>query len=1574
MKKDMKHIVSRLLMFLMAWLSVGAYAQTNRISITGATMSRGGESTLSVYMDNVEEVNALEFTLEMPTGITINPISAILTDRAKNHQITARKLKNGKYRFVVLSSSNAPFDGMAGTLFTMQVNAAESLTDETDYPIILSDAVMSVKSGDNVLQETEAGKITIKSLPNLHVVSVDCSDPVAGSEMTVKWKVRNDGRGATDNIQWKDYIWLVPAIKNGTTANGSKLLATIDNLSALLPGESYENTANVKLDERIYGKYDIVVSADMPTLSTINWDPVGGEVPYPYNPEAGIYNFLYAMSSVPGSLLEEKGTDKDKDNFFYKLIDIAIPPLPDLQVTSVVASVIPLGYASGQVITEEYLEAMVPTPLTAAGIAHNTVFYSGKKVQVTATIANRGGVAVTKKSWKNALYVSTSADRNSSSLTGLSMESSEDITIQPGESTTVSFVTKLPYEQYGDIYFHVYADTDDQIYELANTQNNWGCSSAINVLLTPGANFLPQNLRVPSIVTSGSSFTVSYDVKNIGAGVPYNTLWKDKVFLSKTNTLNNEAIDVGTFSQYGSWVGPTFLADQIPAGAFVTVPAEDFHFVGDSYSASRNLTLSNLSSGAYYVLVKVDAEDHVFEFNGESNNVISYGPIQVVNSDLTVELLSVSENVLSTDKTVAFSWKLKNTGSGDIKNVKVKDAVYAGSNANGSNLILIGEVSNSISITSGGEKILMAKMKIPDNTSLTGTKYIFVKTNIDNEVDESNNSNNLSSGIVREFKYVSPGTSDPALDKHVKGMNITVSGLTVPSSVTPGQQIQISYLVKNTGELTVDKDVTHEVYVSDSKSFDASSAIICLANSTPISVMQLEPDKSISATMNITIPSTVRGGTKYLYVVLNRNNQLSEKIKSDNEVSTPMFVNGNLPDFRISDVSAPGNIMTAEPTSVSWTLKNDGSWEAAPTTCYVYLSKDNVYDKNDTQLASVKSKALTKGGNETMKADVILDDDVIGNYHLIFIVNRDNDIEESDTNNNTQTAAFVSKQSPLPDLTISDLSVEGTIRPGAEIRLNAKVQNVGDSYTRKDKWTDVFYFSTDFSLNTDKAICVGNKTHVGKLEKDGTYTLSVTLNIPANVHGYYFLYAKTDGSDAIIEKSRDNNIARIMVNVEDGSDKPANLSVKSVSAPSNVTAGTPITISYTLENSGQFSATGNLREIIYLSKDQHWDENDKMIGVVSSTIDLAPGNVEVRKATGRITNVVEGNYYLIVRTNSTHSVAETDYDDNTTIAKSYISVRFANLSVGASSTVNTSGYYKLPISSTFADKTIGLNLSHGSTIPAGLYVAYESIPSTARYDRSSNVIQTTEQEILIPNVREGNYYILAQDNSVTSLNLNEFVLDDNGGAAGANMNLSVREVHFGASSLSIKEGGNNGWITTEMHGALLDSIMDFRLSRDDQVIPIESMTFYDQTSTRARFNLNDAQTGTYDIVSELPDGSLSTMSDGFRVVPGVNVGLGVKLDAPRVVRVGNYAPLTVAYANGGNTDIVIRELLLVIDKGYLATTIEGLKEKQSELHIRIDEEADKRGFITIPPGKQEIITLYMEQHAATSHLNLYIVK
>ena len=1504
-------------------------------------MSAKSETTLSVFMDNISEVTALEFTLEVPTGFTINPVSASLSERAKNHQMTARKQKNGKYKFVVLSQTNEFFSGIAGRVFTVRVQSPDNVSDEGNYPLVISDAVMSDKSGQNILQEADGGKITIKSMPNLHVVSLDCSEPIAGQPLTVKWKVRNDGRGATGDVSWKDYIWLVPNISAGTSMTGSKLLKTVDNVTALTTGESYENTVNITLDERIYGNYDLVVTSNMYGATNIDFSKAGGTAPIPYDPDNSDYGFLTAKGNASYVTVEEENEYNGiSDNFFYKRINIQVPPLADIQVPRVVA------------VVDNSNPDLAPSPLNNAGLASSSAFYSGKTVKVTATIANKGGADVNGTYISNVLYISSTPKLGDGKSVRLSSHSMK-LYAKADESVTDEFSATIPYDWYGDTYFIVDADVNDAIYELANTANNSGASELINTLLTPGADFEPYNVSVPNNISSGKSFDVSYAVRNVGPGVPFANSWKDRIYISTKNTgLDGTAKQIGAFTQNGTYISAT----------------DGYKYQGDDYKVNRSVSVSGLQPGTYYIYIKVDADNSVLEYDGEENNIIMSKAVQLSDPDLTVELVSISEETLSTDDKVAITWKLKNTGTADILNASVTDGFYVSSNASGASPISLGSVTNVISISAGGEKTLRTNLTIPKNSQLNGTRYIYVKTNIHNNITESSTANNTSASVSKQFVYV----EDPATVV-VNGTNLTVLSLSVPSISTPGNKLSLSYIVKNTGTFAIDKDVEQKLYISKSKYFDSSAKALTVQGSLP-STNGLEGGNSVSANVNITIPSDMKGGQYYIHVVVNNNKSLTEKKYDDNQVKSPVYVNGNLPDITVSDLVVPTTVMTSEKTTLSWTLNNIGTWVSEPVVCNVYLSNDANFSNDEKLLTSVRSGKLEKNGSEEMKVAIELADNIVGQRYIIVKANN-SDADETNPDNNVIAQQFTAKQSPLPDLAISDLTTDGTLRGGQAMTIKAKVSNVGDSQTHCDKWTEVFYLSEGYNLDVNNAILLGSKTHVGVLDKDASYDIAGTFTIPQSVKGYYVLFVVTDGKNSLTEKSKENNQVKTTIYVEDQNDTPADLSVTKMSAPSRITAGDAITFSYNIANQGEYAAKGKLRDVLYMSKDKVWDENDIMVGVVNGNVNIEPGTDITRTVTGRITNMPEGNYYLIIRTNSTHAIAESDYDNNQKTAYSATTLAFQTLNLGGSTSVNTSGLYKLPLHSGLSGKTVGLYLNTPEGSSAGIYAAFDRVPSTASYDRSASDIESTQQEVLIPDVKEGNYYILAQDNAAVSRSLNEFVIDGEQDLIETTMTLSAREVQFGATSLSITEGGTNGWISTEVHGALLDSIMDFRLAREKEVIPAESITFYDQTSSKATFNLNDAKTGSYDVVSELPDGTRAVMPNGFRVVPGTNVTLGVKLDAPRQTRISGYGPVSVTYVNGGNTDIVIRELLLTIQGGQLSTTIEGLqKDPQTELHIRPDVKQDNRGFVVIPPGKQETVNYYFLQTSGWTYLNLYIVK
>lgn len=1417
---------------------------------------------------------------------------------------------------------------------------------------------------------------SVESLPNLHVSSLDLSEVTAGKEMTVKWTVSNDGAGSTGRSEWTDYIWLVPDVYVGTSTSAYmqggretiKMLKSVPNVKALEPGESYENSVKIKMEERVYGNYYIIVATDMYDVKNIRWQVVNNTVPDPYTPSISgkPYPYLFAETSTSYNKVYEKDeTTTLSDNFFYKKIEIGVPELVDLTVPSVISVV---DNTPGTTTTSSGVIRVTPTPHTTCGIAESNEFYSGKYFKTTATIKNAGGLKLDGTSFRSVLYISHSASHDEGELIAVATETTPKPTISPNGTICVTFSGQLPYEWYGDTYFHVLADIDDNVYEMASKQNNWGVSDKIDVKLTPCADFEPKNLKVPDNISSQVAFNISYDVKNIGPNIPFNSSWKDKIYLSQKPELDETARQIASIAQGGHF-SKSITGN--PGGP-VLIPANEYRYVGDNYSVNQSVKVSDINDGKYYVFVKVDADNSVFEFNGEDNNIIKYGPISCVKPDLEVELVSISADTIVTNTPVAFTWKLKNVGTGVIKDLKVSDAFYASVNQDGSNGNLLGSVDNTLFLEPGAEKTFKANITIPHRSYLNGVQYVYMRTNYNDNIKETNASNNTSEIIKSWFEYTEE--PKPAV---VKGTNIAVKNVVAPGTVKPGETIDVSYNIHNNGDRKVALDVAQEVFISSDYSFDFSKAIQCKVVSQTGSTKDLGAEASTPIALKVEIPSNLYGGHKYLFVYADRTNTIGEKDISDNYARKEIRMDGNLPRIEIQNVQLADTVKSSDNVKISWTTVNTGEWNAGAFKVGVYRSSDDKWDLSDQLLASVPLTSLAKGMSVTNSATFNIPDKDAGKWNILVKADYENRLTELSSVKSVSVRPLTVSLSPLPDLVVKDVAIDGEVWSGQSMKITSIFANEGKHATRQSKWSEDYYLSQSSTLNTTNAIKLSSRTHNGGLAVGESYSSTVSVTIPPNIEGNYMLFVVADGGNAICEDNENNNSRFLATFVNGKNSKASDLAISKINSNSKIIAGSDFTVEYTITNYGEYAASGLCRDVIYLSKDNIWDAEDVMVGTVSGNINIEPGNSVTRTATGRITNVVEGDYHLIIKTNSTRSIAETDDSNNFGIQSSKSHLNFTDISLGGSASLKTSGLYKLNIPNGCENKTVGFYLDHDADVAGGLYVAYEKVPSTAVYDKSSTIVRAEQQEVLMANVQAGNYYILAQDNaSVIGADNFAFSLDGAKNPGKTSLRLSTKEVYFGATSLSINQGGTGGWLSSEIKGALFDSIMDFRLVSNEHSIPVEQLNFKSTTSSKVTFNLNNAQTGVYDVVSELPDGTKATLPNGFTIIPGTSVGLEVKLEVPGTVRLNAFTPVSLTYFNNGTTDAEIYELMVTIDHGGIAASYEELERTTEKVfHIRPEFETNRRGFISIPPGTKQVVNFFINTgNVAQNNVVVYIVK
>ena len=243
-----------------------------------------------------------------------------------------------------------------------------------------------------------------------------------GEFIEVAWEVENVGLGDTGSRDWFDRIYL----SEDQTFNrfGDIQLGTVGNLTALTgqgtPTNAYTNSANLQIPVGTEGTFYVVLATD-----------------------------------ANNSLRE----DNEENNvvFSAQTIEIQAPPLPDLQVTSVVS----------------------------AGNA-----FSSDTVRVQWTVENNGDAPADAAEWFDSIFLSDDDQLDAAFIgrgeTRLRIldpylnRASRQVPLAPGESYTASAEVVLPPRIFGEYTLFVYSDfagssdgADGDVFEFSNNFNNW---------------------------------------------------------------------------------------------------------------------------------------------------------------------------------------------------------------------------------------------------------------------------------------------------------------------------------------------------------------------------------------------------------------------------------------------------------------------------------------------------------------------------------------------------------------------------------------------------------------------------------------------------------------------------------------------------------------------------------------------------------------------------------------------------------------------------------------------------------------------------------------------------------------------------------------------------------------------------------------------------------------------------------------------------------------------------------------------------------------------------------------------
>ena len=310
-------MITALFVFLLTSLSI--FAQKNEISIPDVSVVAGKSINLPIYLDNSEDIIAIQFTLELADGFTLQTSSANLTDRATDHSIVMKEVAHNKYMAMIFSPSNSSIIGRTGVLLYVPLFAQDTMKDTVSYPMTLSDVIIAGNTGDNLMTNSHVGEITIAASADFEVsnVSVNTNTITPNTKMVVNWQVTNIG-GLPAQAGWKENIYL-DAPNGYSKYIGSVYYDEILNVNGVVSRNAeLVVPAELGIDGEATIRVKLVANAD------------AGEYPwYSFNNEAISNNTL----TIQKVLLLQPATihlnEKDAAVYRWKLIRSGSAHLPE---------------------------------------------------------------------------------------------------------------------------------------------------------------------------------------------------------------------------------------------------------------------------------------------------------------------------------------------------------------------------------------------------------------------------------------------------------------------------------------------------------------------------------------------------------------------------------------------------------------------------------------------------------------------------------------------------------------------------------------------------------------------------------------------------------------------------------------------------------------------------------------------------------------------------------------------------------------------------------------------------------------------------------------------------------------------------------------------------------------------------------------------------------------------------------------------------------------------------------------------------------------------------------------------
>ena len=529
---------------------------------------------------------------------------------------------------------------------------------------------------------------------------------------------------------------------------------------------------------------------------------------------------------------------------------------------------------------------------------------------------------------------------------------------------TVSNITQISYTHQTNLLY-------GKLYKWRIVAKNAYCQTA-GPIKRFALRYLPDlivySVTVPSSVYSGQTFSLSWQIKNIGLGSTLSSSWYDIAYLSADAVLNTS-----TDFYLGGLNNMSSLGNN------------------QSYSQSSTFTIPQGLSGNYYIFIVTDYYDYVLETSNTNNSGINSSPMMINLTpppDLIVTNIVKASTVYS-GTTTTISWTGKNDGTGNTVTNQWDDAIYLGQDTafNSANCYFLGSVHHSGLVMVDSTYTLGKTVSLPQ--AIFGTYYIFVKTDyLNTEYEHALENNN----VLRSDALAIVLTPPP---------DLIVTDMVNPDSVSNGESIQVQYMLQNQGGNSPDNGWSDRVYLSQTKTFSVSTAINL---GDRYHSANLDPGNIDTLYKTIQIPGNI-GGKYYIFVKCDINNNVFEYTYESNNLSAPDSVIISPPDMVVSSISNTNSAWSGTSIPFSWKDKNNSKGKLINRywTDRIYISGSNIFNLSTSTVlkdVAVSTTSLNPGATKTNSTSIVIPNGISGTYYLFVYTDINNIIYEGSYENN----------------------------------------------------------------------------------------------------------------------------------------------------------------------------------------------------------------------------------------------------------------------------------------------------------------------------------------------------------------------------------------------------------------------------------------------------------------------------------------------------------------------------------------------------------------------------------------------